>query len=102
MCGSSYSIYSDDEIYFLYLNRKPRKRSDLLFKPNDNMSPAHTAPTVRLDDGSRQFDPLTWGLIPKGFPEFKMKFSTIDAHSEGVFESRLSPWCSPGLAGRPG
>jgi len=32
---------------------------------------------------------MTWGLIPEWSPEFKMKFSTINARSEGVFESRL-------------
>jgi putative SOS response-associated peptidase YedK len=40
-------------------------------------------------DGVRDIDTMTWGLIPEWSPEFKMKFSTINARSEGVFESRL-------------
>jgi putative SOS response-associated peptidase YedK len=40
-------------------------------------------------DGARDIDTMTWGLIPERSPEFKMKFSTINARSEGVFESRL-------------
>jgi putative SOS response-associated peptidase YedK len=44
---------------------------------------------VRLMDGARHLDPITWGLKPEWSPEFKMKFSTINARSEGVFESRL-------------
>jgi putative SOS response-associated peptidase YedK len=58
-------------------------------KPNYNMAPTQTAPTVRLTDGTREIDEMTWGLIPEWSPEFKMKFSTINARSEGVFESRL-------------
>jgi putative SOS response-associated peptidase YedK len=40
-------------------------------------------------DGARDVDTMPWGLIPEWSPEFKMKFSTINARSEGVFESRL-------------
>jgi putative SOS response-associated peptidase YedK len=32
---------------------------------------------------------MHWGLVPEWSPDFAMKFSTINARSEGVFESRL-------------
>ena len=86
MCGRAYSTYTDDEISFQYLNRRQLK---LGLKPNYNMSPTQTAPTVRLMDGARGVDSMTWGLIPEWSPEFKSKFSTINARSEGVFESDL-------------
>jgi putative SOS response-associated peptidase YedK len=87
MCGRAYSTYTVEELYFQFLNKKPLKLSP--FKPNFNMAPTQTAPTVRLMDGVRDFDTMAWGLIPEWSPEFKMKFSTINARSEGVFESRL-------------
>ena len=85
MCGRAYSTYSDEELLFLYLNRKPVTGKDLPFKPNFNMSPTHDAPIVRDVDGTRSIDTMNWGLIPEWSPEFKMKFSTINARSEEVF-----------------
>jgi putative SOS response-associated peptidase YedK len=87
MCGRAYSTYTAEELYFQFLNKKPLKIGPL--KPNYNMAPTQEAPTVRLMDGARAIDAMAWGLIPEWSPEFKMKFSTINARSEGVFESRL-------------
>ena len=85
MCGRAYSTYTDEELLFHYLNRKPVTGKDLPFKPNFNMSPTHDAPIVRAVDGTRTIDTMNWGLIPEWSPEFKMKFSTINARSEDVF-----------------
>jgi len=87
MCGRAYSTYTADELYFQFLNKQPLKIEPL--KPNFNMSPRHSAPIVRSKDGARELEEMHWGLIPEWSPEFKMKFSTINARSEGVFESRL-------------
>jgi putative SOS response-associated peptidase YedK len=89
MCGRAYSTYTADELYFVYLNRKLQRGESPFEKPNYNFSPTQTAPIIRLTNGSRAVDTMTWGLIPEWSPEFKMKFSTINARSEGVFESRL-------------
>ena len=85
MCGRAYSTYTAEELYFQFLNKKPLKLEPL--KPNFNVSPTHTTPILRLTDGARDIDTMTWGLIPEWSPEFKMKFSTINARSERVFES---------------
>ena len=85
MCGRAYSTYTAEEHYFQFLNKKPLKLEPL--KPNFNVSPTHTTPILRLTDGARDIDTMTWGLIPEWSPEFKMKFSTINARSERVFES---------------
>jgi putative SOS response-associated peptidase YedK len=89
MCGRAYATYTADELYFVYLNRKLQRGESPFEKPNYNFSPTQTAPIVRMMDGARAIDTMTWGLIPEWSPEFKMKFSTINARSEGVFESRL-------------
>jgi putative SOS response-associated peptidase YedK len=87
MCGRAYSTYTDDEISFLYLNRRPLKFGPL--KPNYNMSPTHNVPTLRITEGVREFDNMRWGLIPEWSPEFSTKLSTINAKSETIFESKL-------------
>jgi putative SOS response-associated peptidase YedK len=87
MCGRAYSTYTAEELYFQFLNKQPLKVEPL--KPNFNMSPTHSVPIVRTTDGTREFDTMHWGLVPEWSPDFAMKFSTINARSEGVFESRL-------------
>jgi len=89
MCGRAYSTYTADELYFVYLNRKLQRGESPFEKPNYNFSPTQNSLIVRLIDGARNIDTMTWGLVPEWSPEFKMKFSTINARSEGVFESRL-------------
>src|SRR5215471_9838827 len=90
MCGRAYSTYSAEELYFQYLNRKPLSGEDLPFsKPNYNMAPTQTVPVVRQVNGGRSIDAMRWGLIPPWEKQFSTKISTINARSEGVFESRL-------------
>ena len=87
MCGRAYSTYTDDEISFHYLNRRPVKFGPL--KPNYNFSPTQTAPIVRFMNGAREADIMTWGLIPEWSLDFSTKLSTINAKSETIFESKL-------------
>jgi putative SOS response-associated peptidase YedK len=87
MCGRAYSTYTDDEISFQYLNRRPLKFGPL--KPNYNMSPTHHVPVVRAVEGVPAVEEMHWGLIPEWAPEFKMTLSTINARSEGIHASRL-------------
>ena len=87
MCGRAYSTYTDDEISFLYLNRRPMKLGPL--KPNYNMSPTHHVPIVRAVERVPAIEEMQCGLIPEWAPEFKMTLSTINARSEGIHASRL-------------
>jgi putative SOS response-associated peptidase YedK len=88
MCGRAYSTYTEQELAIRYLNRKAPKIP--AFKPNYNLAPTQKAPIVRVDEsGNRQIELYNWGLIPSWSPEFKTKFSTINAKSETVFESRM-------------
>ena len=91
MCGRAYSTYTDEELYLEYLNRKERRNPSVPFKvaPNYNLCPTQNAPVLRLVDGERRFDEMHWQLIPKWEKEFTVKFSTINARSESVFESKL-------------
>jgi putative SOS response-associated peptidase YedK len=58
MCGRANSSYTDDELSFPYLNRRPLKFGPI--KPNYNMSPTHNAPTLRVKDGGREFNKIKW------------------------------------------
>lgn len=87
MCGRAYETYSDEELYFQYLNKRPLRL--LPISRNFNMCPTQDSPVLRLVNGERQFDLMQWQLIPEWEPTFKTKLSTINAKSETVFESRL-------------
>jgi len=58
-------------------------------KPNYNMSPTHDAPIIRRAEGSREVALMRWGIVPPWEKQFSTKLSTINAKSEGAFESRL-------------
>jgi putative SOS response-associated peptidase YedK len=87
MCGRAYETYTDEELYFQYLNKRPL--IPLQFTPIYNLCPTQDSPVLRLHSGERQFDVMRWQLIPATEPAFTTKLSTINARSESVFESRL-------------
>jgi putative SOS response-associated peptidase YedK len=87
MCGRAYETYTDEELYFQYLNKRPLKR--LQFSPFYNLCPTQNSPVLRLINGERQFDIMRWQLVPSREPAFSTTLSTINAKSETVFESRL-------------
>ncbi|PYS03693.1 MAG: hypothetical protein DMG16_04910 [Acidobacteria bacterium] len=88
MCGRVYETYTDEELYFRYLNKKPLSEFPFV-TPIYNLCPTMNSPVLRLIDGERRFDPMQWQLIPNREPTFKTKLSTINAKSETVFESPL-------------
>jgi hypothetical protein len=65
MCGAAYSTYTDDEINFQYLNRRPLK-----FGP--------------LNESLRNFDYMQSGLIPGWSPEYSTKLSASNGKSEST------------------
>jgi putative SOS response-associated peptidase YedK len=87
MCGRSYATYTEDELYFRYLNRRPLTLLNL--SPVYNLCPTMDSPVLRLVQGERQFDLMHWQLIPHWEPTFRTKLSTINAKSEGIFTSNL-------------
>src|SRR5437899_7993939 len=87
MCGRVYETYSDEELYFRYLSKRPL--TPLVLSPIYNLCPTQTSPVLRLVAGERQFDQMRWQLVPATEPAFKTKLSTINARSEAVFQSRL-------------
>lgn len=87
MCGRAYETYSDEELYFRYLNKTPDRPLGL--KPVYNLCPTHTSPVLRMIAANLQFDIMRWQLVPRTEPAFKTKLSTINARSESVFESPL-------------
>jgi hypothetical protein len=87
MCGRVYQTYTDAELYFQYLNKRPQV--PLQFTPVYNLCPTQNSPVLRLVDGERQFDQMRWQLVPNWESAFTTKLSTINATSETVFGSPL-------------
>jgi len=87
MCGRAYETYSNEELSFRYLNRRPLTLDG--FFPIYNLCPTMNSPVLRLVKGDRQFEMMHWQLIPDWEPVFKTKLSTINAKSETLFTSKL-------------
>jgi putative SOS response-associated peptidase YedK len=84
MCGRAYETYTDEELYFRYLNKHPI--TELPFaSPIYNLCPTMNSPVLRWIAGQRRFDQMHWQLIPNREPTFKTNLSTINAKSETVF-----------------
>src|SRR5437870_11971017 len=88
MCGRAYETYTDEELYFHYLNKKPITEFPFA-SAIYNLCPTMNSPVLRLVDGERRFDQMHWQLIPDWEPTFKTNLSTINAKSETVFRSPL-------------
>src|SRR6266699_1669498 len=88
MCGRAYETYTDEELYFRYLNKKPFTEFPFV-TPIYNLCPTMNSPVLRLITGQRRFDQMHWQLIPEFEPTFKTKLSTINVRSETVFTSKL-------------
>jgi putative SOS response-associated peptidase YedK len=87
MCGRAYQTYSDEELYFRYLSARPAIPLNLA--PIYNLCPTLESPVLRVLSGQRQLDLMRWQLVPATEPIFSTRLSTINARSEGVFDSRL-------------
>src|SRR4051812_16685445 len=87
MCGRAYETYTDEELYFRYLNKRPVRL--LGHSSIYNLCPTLKSPVLRSLKGERQFNQMHWQLIPNWEPVFKTKLSTIKAKSETLFTSRL-------------
>jgi putative SOS response-associated peptidase YedK len=87
MCGRAYKTYTDEELYFQYLNKRPL--IPIEFVPVYNLCPTQDTLVLRLIDGERRFENMRWQLVPEWEPTFSTKLSTINAKAETVFNSRL-------------
>jgi len=68
MCGRAYETYSDEELYFRYLSKRPL--TPLVLSPIYNLCPTQNSPVLRLVAGERQFDQKRWQLVPTTEPAF--------------------------------
>jgi putative SOS response-associated peptidase YedK len=87
VCGRAYQTYSDEELSFRYLSKKPE--ISLGFSPIYNLCPTQNSPVLRVLSGERQLEWMRWQLVPSTEPTFTTTLSTINARSEGIFQSRL-------------
>ena len=87
MCGRVYQTYSDEELYFRYMSRRPE--IPFGWSPVYNLCPTQDSPIVRIVSGEIQIDRMRWQLVPATEPVFSTKLSTINARSEGIFSRPL-------------
>ena len=88
MCGRAYETYTEEELTFQYLNRRPIRLDG--FRPNYNMAPTQVSPVVLVRDDARRIELFRWGLIPTWAKSIKAasKYSLINARGEEIGEKR--------------
>lgn len=89
MCGRAYETYTEEELYFRYLNERG-KRNPLGLRPNYNLSPTQKSPIVFVSQGIKSIDLFRWGLIPFWAKDIQSasKYSLINARGEEIQEKR--------------
>ncbi|HEY2382195.1 MAG TPA: SOS response-associated peptidase [Terriglobia bacterium] len=87
MCGRVYQTYTEEELYFQYLNKRPL--IPLQLTPVYNLCPTQDSPVLRIVEGERRFEQMRWQLVSNREPAFNTKLSTINAKSETAFDSPL-------------
>ena len=85
MCGRYASFLPAEFIARLFATVNPLPN----LAPTWNMAPTMEAPVVRLIDGNRHLDALTWGLVPYFTKELKNARKPINARSETIAESGM-------------
>lgn len=88
MCGRAYHTYSNDELAFKYLNRRPPR--EIPTGPNYNLAPTQRVPVVLVRDGVREIALARWGLVP-GWARSEAdadRYSLINARGEEITEKR--------------
>ena len=88
MCGRAYETYTEEELSFQYLNRRPLRLEGL--RPNYNLAPTQRSPIVLVRDGERTIELFQWGLVPGWAKsiEAAAKYSLINARGEDIAEKR--------------
>ncbi|MCB0320256.1 MAG: SOS response-associated peptidase, partial [Bdellovibrionales bacterium] len=94
MCGRDYSTYTEEELYFRYLNRKSWgwlvQEKIPPCTPNYNMCPTQLSLALAVREGTLGFHQMRWGLVPSWAKTVKDadKYSTINAKSEEITQKR--------------
>ena len=88
MCGRTYKTYTDEELFYRYLNSKPIQLPEM--RPNYNMVPTQDTLILRVVKGERHFDDMRWGLVPFWANDIKSadRYSMINAKAEEITEKR--------------
>ena len=86
MCGRAYETYTNGELAVRYI-RGTLPAGIPQLEPIYNLCPTMNSPVLRVVNGERAFTMMYWQLIPYWEPAFKTRLSTINARSEGIFNS---------------
>ena len=86
MCGRAYQTYSDEELAFQYLSRRPLRLEE--FRPTYNLAPTQRSPVVLVRDEERMINQFRWGLVPfwAKSVEAATRYSLINARGEEITE----------------
>ena len=101
MCGRAYETYTEEELAFQYLNRRPLRLEG--FRPTYNLAPTQPSPVVVVRDGERTIELFQWGLVPSWAKSVAAaaKYSLINARAgEEIAEKRS--YAQPFRQLRPG
>ena len=88
MCGRAYETYTEEELAFQYLNRRPLHLEG--FRANYNLAPTQRSPIVLVRAGERSVELFQWSLVPSWAKsiEAAAKYSLINARGEEIAEKR--------------
>ena len=88
MCGRAYETYTEEELAFQYLNRRPLRLDG--FHQTYNLAPTQSSPVVLVRNGHRTIEVFRWGLIPDWATslEAAARYSLINARGEEIAEKR--------------
>ena len=88
MCGRPYETYTEEELAFQYLNRRPLRLDR--FHQTYNLAPTQSSPVVLVRNGQQTIELCRWGLIPDSTTslEAAARYSLINARGEDIAEKR--------------
>jgi len=91
MCGR-FVLVNGEEVFMTFEQIKKAKAAGIKIEeipPRYNIAPQQKALVVAFRNGELVVENMRWGLIPPWSPDGKTKFSTINARTETLEESKL-------------
>lgn len=90
MCGR-YVLLGGKKVFATFVLLQNMKRSGQVFEelPRYNVAPFQRMPVVAVRDGSLTAEQMRWGLVPHWSKDGKVAFSTFNAKSETLDQSKL-------------
>lgn len=90
MCGR-YALVNGKKVFLTWEKLNELKKKGIPFEivPRYNVAPKQKMPVVAVRDNELKIEIMQWGLVPHWSKEPKTEFSTINAKSETLEQSKL-------------